>query len=167
MIIPPRTEGRGGIAFNRQPKKNLIMKRTIVNIAAVLTALIVGLTINNACAEKIDPENPEEAPMTVGFFVEDGLLFGPDGKVYNKLKSISGRRFEKFLFNGQIVSETFSYDEKGRLSERRLTLQHNEESMTVTAHYKYSELKMTETVVIPENGTLTAEYYYHPLHREK
>ena len=144
------------------------MKRTIVNIAAVLTALIVGLTINNACAEKIDSENPEEAPMTVGFFVEDGLLFGPDGNVYNKLKSISGRPFDKFLFNGRIISETFSYDEKGRLSERGFTLQMLDESiMTVTAHYKYSELKMTETVVIPEGGTLTAECYYHPLHREK
>ena len=144
------------------------MKRAIVNIAAVLTALIIGLTINNACAEKIDSENPEEAPMTVGFFVEDGLLFGPDGNVYNKLKSISGRPFDKLLFNGRIISETFSYDEKGRLSERGFTFQIQDESiMTVTAHYKYSELKMTETVVIPEGGTLTAECYYHPLHREK
>ena len=67
------------------------MKRTIVNIAAVLTALIVGLTINNACAEKIDSENPEEAPMTVRFFVEDGLLFGPDGKVYNKFSLSFGK----------------------------------------------------------------------------
>ncbi len=134
------------------------MKRTIVNIAAVLTALIVGLTINNACAEKIDPENPEESFSKPRYFMEDGLLFGPDGRVCNRIKSISGIPLQDYLITGgQQLGYEYKYDTKGRLSEIKWLFS----SGTISITYAYSELKMSETVSMPD-GSVTTTYQYYP-----
>ena len=144
------------------------MKRTIVNIAAVLTALIVGLTINNACAEKIDSENPEEAPMTVGFFVEDGLLFGPDGKVYNKLKSYNGsERYDSLVVDEANISESSAYDSKGRLISKTCRQSRDDSNININVSYSYSGSTMKEKISLSnsagESVTYTNTYTYHSL----
>ena len=144
------------------------MKRTTVNIAAVLTALIVGLTINNACAEKIDSENPEEVPMTVGFFVEDGLLFGPDGKVYNKLKSYNGSvRYDSLVVDEANISESSAYDSKGRLISKNCRNSRGDFSVNINVSYSYSGSTMKEKISWSnsggDSGTYTNTYTYHSL----
>ena len=134
------------------------MKHTIINLAAVLTALIVGLTINNACAEKIDSDTSEDIPVTARFFTVDGLLFGPDGKVCNRLKSFSGVGFDYMHWFGRMQTQSFLYDDKGRLSEIRISVS----SGIVTVSYKYAELKVIETVTSPD-GPMSTEYYYYPV----
>lgn len=147
------------------------MKRVLVNFSAIVAALIIGLTINNACAEKIDSDNPEEAPVAARFFFEDGLLFGPDGRVYNKLKSVTGNpRIEDVIthFYSEIsvnYTTDYTYDSKGRLAKIFLTANTAYGRLSLTVTYSYSKLRVNQTYEWTwgsdqsSRGAATCEYY--------
>lgn len=114
-------------------------------MGAVLIALIIGITINNACAEKMDKPQPDDGgtgtSMTAGLFsVIDGLLIGPDGKVYNKLESSKG-----LLFSIEQNSHHVSYDDQGRISISYSEYVPNpgEDTWSVSEKYFYSGLTVT------------------------
>lgn len=66
------------------------MKKNLINLGAVMMALFTGLAINNACAQKDNPDEDQETVVVSFFHPVDGLLFGSDGKVANILDSFEG-----------------------------------------------------------------------------
>ncbi|MBR3407004.1 MAG: hypothetical protein IKG92_08910 [Bacteroidales bacterium] len=98
------------------------MKKFIINLGAVAAAFIIGLAINSACAKhdsKSDPagDGGGTTPVvTSPFKVIDGLTFGPDGKVYNKLVSVTYEfDIDYYRTNYYTRTEKYNYDDKGRL----------------------------------------------------
>ena len=126
------------------------MKKIVINFGAVLVALIIGITINIACAEKIDKPQKEEggagASMTAGLFrVIDGLLIGPDGKVYNKLASSQGQiSKESSILTHESIPRKVSYDDQGRISSILYDMDYpGEYGDRVSEIYSYNGLTVT------------------------
>lgn len=101
------------------------MKKIFVNLGLVISAFVIGLAINNACAQKDDyiglkGDSEEVGTSTPEYFkVVDGLLIGPDGRVHNRIEKINGVNWlvyfeteDNSLDDGEGIYE---YDEYGRI----------------------------------------------------
>lgn len=126
------------------------MKRTALNLGSILIAFIIGLAINNACADSIENMSDSElrnlvlqlqkevntlkqkvsqlegnsgSNNDIGYFIVDGVRFSPLGvPIYNKIKRYTLK--STTITNGQTTtSETIHDDTETKYdSEGRLIL---------------------------------------------
>ena len=160
------------------------MKKSIINFAWVPLAFIIGLTINNACADNLtsDDDTPstnvdilnrlhkledemEELKSTVIFIntwtTIDGLQFGPDGRVYSKVVKREGTIgiLEAITSNGDEGHSTYRYDERGRLSG--ITITEDWERYTATISYGEKCMKVTCVSTLDDHASTFNETIYY------
>lgn len=112
------------------------MKRTVLNLGAILIAFIIGIAINNACADSLEKMSDSELRNLVarlqeevnslkkkvsqleansgddnvgGFFIVDGVRFCATGTpAYNNTKSYSMK--QTVVNNGQTTTTELSFN---------------------------------------------------------
>ena len=124
------------------------MKRIIVNLGVALCALLIGLSINNACASKIDDTKSNDEGSVLNnnvFYTQSGdLLFGPDGKVANKVKNVAYSLGEDGV-NPDLMTlplHDYTYDEEGHLLVESI----NTSNVKISRNHSYEGLKETISI---------------------
>ena len=112
------------------------MKRTVLNLGAILVAFIIGIAINNACADSLEKMSDSELRNLVarlqdevnalkqkvsqletntggesacGFFIVDGLRYSASGTpIFNNVKHYSTKTTT--VVNGQTTTTETYYD---------------------------------------------------------
>ena len=137
------------------------MKKFFVNLGLVVSAFVIGLAINNACAQKSDPVDNDQPESSSYFKVVDGLLIGPDGRVCNQIEKRSGMNvlglFENEEFGGVC---TYEYDEYGRLKSLSNVSEYQSDCYTLTLVYDGLTVKQSVTA---NNYSGESTITYRPL----
>lgn len=154
------------------------MKRIIVNLGVALCALLIGLSINNACASKIDDTKSNDEGSVLNnnvYFTQSGdLLFGPDGKVANKVKNVAYSWEEGNLISDlmNLPLHDYTYDEEGHLLVESINI--NKSNVKISRNHSYEGLKETISISYWENygeGTSSVNYTvvieYLPIEQRK
>lgn len=154
------------------------MKRNLINLGAVMMALFIGLAINNACAEKDNPDEEQETVVVSFFHPVDGLLFGSDGKVANMLDSFEGSftaqaLMDYFALEYYIGDQKYScsYDKEGRLAGMDWKLTYissigEQHTLTMKVVYTYDGLIVKESLTFDNEVEVikkTNTYTYLPI----
>ncbi len=95
------------------------MKNTVLNLAVIVTAFVIGVSINNSCAKDDDVSDQINQAM-VEIFYRDGLWFYPNGTVASKPKSESCTGSDVCFcpVDQGPYDLSLTYDDIGRLSSK-------------------------------------------------